>query len=80
MSKPKLKRHYSGNHSKRFWARVNSINHAAYKDGAYLLGCAMQDLEARVLQFIENAEGIIEGRSVKSIGVAGLRGKDSGSR
>jgi cystathionine beta-lyase/cystathionine gamma-synthase len=62
MVKPKLKRHYSGNHSKRFWNRLNAIDHVAYKDAAYLLGCTMQDLEARVLQFVENAEAIVNSR------------------
>jgi len=62
--KAKLNRHYSGNHSKRFWSRVNAINHAAYKDGAYLLGCSLQDLESRVLQFLENAEAILAAREI----------------
>ncbi len=46
---------YSGNLSTRFWKRVNALpssdNHAVYQ-----LGCALQDLEARVLNALDRAE------------------------
>lgn len=59
-----LTRHYSGNHSKRFWDRVNALDHAAYQDGAYIMGCALQEFELRVIQFVENAEKIIAAREI----------------
>ncbi len=46
-----LQSRYSGQPSRRFWKRVNSLkgkNHEA----AYDMGCMLQDLEGRVLRFI----------------------------
>lgn len=54
--KPKLKRHYSGNHSKRFWDRVNKIPRNEHGETAYMLGVVLQEVELRVLRYLEQVE------------------------
>lgn len=48
--------HYSGNGSKQFWLRVNSLKKDTDREVLYSLGCALQDLEDRVLNQLQNAE------------------------
>lgn len=50
------KRHYSGNHSKRFWDRVNKLPRNEGGDTAYMLGVVLQELEERVLKYLEQSE------------------------
>ena len=51
MSKP-LKPHYSGKGSEYFWRRVNALKNREDWIAAYNLGCALQDVESRVLNFM----------------------------
>lgn len=50
------RRKYSGDGSVRFWKRVNALPRSQGGETAYMLGCALQDLEARVLIYLDNAE------------------------
>ena len=52
----KGKRHYSGNDSKWFWDRVNRLPRNEGGSECYSLGCALQDLEGRVMNTLENYE------------------------
>lgn len=60
MKKPKkmlkFKPHYSENSSKNFWKAIWQIKNANQDqfDAAYLMGCALQDHEGRVLQYLNN--------------------------
>ncbi len=47
---------YSGPASEKFWRRVNRIKDKQRRTMCYQLGCALQDVEYRVLQTIELAE------------------------
>ncbi len=46
---------YYGPSSKKFWKRVNALPHSDNL-AVYGLGCALQDLEHRVLVALGNAE------------------------
>ncbi len=54
MSK-KLKPRYYGKESEHFWATVNALKKKDHGE-LYSLGCALQDLEHRVLVALENAK------------------------
>ena len=58
MSKRKPRRRYSGKgvYSWEFWRRVNALPRNEGGETAYVLGCALQDLEERVLKYLDNAE------------------------
>jgi hypothetical protein len=43
---------YSGGQSQKFWNRVNATGDQTL----YLMGCLLQDTEARVLQALKEAE------------------------
>jgi len=50
---------YSGPGSRTFWARVNAIPYSGQPTShlvVYSLGCALQDLEERVLSALHRAE------------------------
>ena len=49
-------RKYSGGASKPFWARVKRLQKTDAHRELYSLGCALQDLEERVLRALEGAE------------------------
>jgi len=49
----KLVCHYSGNKSKRFWDAVNKLPRNEGGETAYMLGVVLQEVEARVLGFLE---------------------------
>lgn len=51
-----MKRHYTGNHSKRFWTRVNKLPRNQHGEAAYMLGVVLQEVEERALKFLEFAE------------------------
>jgi len=52
MTAPKrLPRHYSGPRSKAFWRLVNAKD-VSYD--LYLVGCLLQEMEARVLRWLED--------------------------
>jgi len=53
----KLKPQYSGKQSEKFWKTVNSIPLNEGGEAAYMLGCALQDLETRVLTYIAFVQG-----------------------
>ncbi len=44
--------HYSGDASREFWGRVDSL-HGKDLEAAYMMGVMLQDLEGRVLRFVE---------------------------
>lgn len=46
---------YSGSRSVEFWARVRKLKQPHYGD-LYLMGCALQDWEGRVLQLLRHYE------------------------
>ncbi len=48
--------HYSGENSEPFWARVNAIPRSEGYIALYLLGCALQDVEGRMIQALQDAE------------------------
>lgn len=48
---------YSGNLSKAFWLRVLAVPRSEDYSEVYSLGCALQDLEQRVLAALARAEG-----------------------
>jgi hypothetical protein len=50
-----VKARYSGNKSVAFWDRVNRLPWEDHRV-VYSLGCVLQDLEARTLVALENAE------------------------
>lgn len=49
-------RHYSGGGSEWFWNRVHSLPRQESGETAYVLGCALQNLESFVMNYLENAE------------------------
>lgn len=49
-------RHYSTDNSAKFWKRVNRIPRNEGGETAYMLGVILQDLEERVLHYIETYE------------------------
>jgi hypothetical protein len=51
-----LNRRYSGNHSKRFWDRVKKLKNESDHQAAYMFGVVLQELEERVLKFLEQTE------------------------
>lgn len=51
-------RHYSGETSDWFWQRVRKLPFKQGGDVVYALGCALQDLEGRVMASLESAEAI----------------------
>jgi hypothetical protein len=53
-----LKRHYSGNHSKRFWDRVNRLVCLDHNETVYMLGCTLQNMEENVLRTLEKYEAV----------------------
>lgn len=58
-SKLDLRPKYSGSLSKKFWDRVNAIPRSGQNTchgEVYSLGCALQDLECRVLRALQRAE------------------------
>lgn len=46
---------YAGERSQDFWDAVKKLK-GADNEAAYMLGIALQELEARVLQFVVNAQ------------------------
>lgn len=46
---------YSGSRSAEFWVRVRCLPEPHYSD-LYLMGCALQDWEGRVLQLLQHYE------------------------
>lgn len=46
---------YGGDLSKEFWKRVNKLPRSEAGE-VYSLGCALQDLESRVVNALNNAE------------------------
>jgi hypothetical protein len=57
MKKKKLKLHYSGKESKRFWDIINNKLPPDNQDAAYSLGVALQNLEGQVIKYILNNGG-----------------------
>jgi len=55
-SRPVQSRFYSGKGSEWFWTRVNKIPWSQGGEAVYSLGCALQDLESRVMTQLENSE------------------------
>ncbi len=51
----KTTRHYSGKRSKRFWSRVNALPESS-SSTLYYSGVLLQDMEWRVLKWLELAE------------------------
>lgn len=51
----KRSQHYSGPKSTRFWERVDALPQPA-RDTLYYSGVLLQDMESRVLVWLENAE------------------------
>ena len=49
-------RHYSGYGSAGFWTRIHALPRNEGGETAYVLGCALQDLELRVMTYLENCE------------------------
>lgn len=49
-------RHYNGYGSAGFWTRVNAIPRNEGGETAYILGCVLQNLELRVMTYLENCE------------------------
>ena len=49
----KLPPSYSGDKSLEFWKRVGKIPRTQGGEGLYLLGCALQELESRVLGWLD---------------------------
>lgn len=47
---------YSGDNSKPFWKRVKAIPYSDGQMALYLLGCALQDVEGRMIQALHDAE------------------------
>ena len=54
--KAKTKPHYSGDKSKAFWKRVDSVKNAKKRSEMYVLGCILQSLEGYVLDALSDAE------------------------
>jgi hypothetical protein len=50
------KRRYSGKLSAEFWRRVNAIPKNQGGMTLYIMGCALQDLEIRTLQALDDLE------------------------
>jgi hypothetical protein len=50
----KIKPRYSGGKSTKFWKMVNALPDSEQNE-CYSLGCALQDLERRVLSAVNNA-------------------------
>jgi hypothetical protein len=53
--KNKLKPHYSGSLSEKFWDRVNNLKEPG-KRAIYCCGVLLQNLETSVLLWLDNAE------------------------
>lgn len=49
---------YSGEDSIKFWKRVNALPRNQGGETAYVLGCVLQDLEERVIRYIEQREDV----------------------
>ena len=47
-----FKPHYRGDLSKQFWRKVNQLDDK--ENVLYLMGCALQDIEGRMLQAIRS--------------------------
>jgi hypothetical protein len=60
---PVLVRHYSGEKSSGFWKRIHDLNASPGKHLAhnilYQMGCALQDLEERMLLALADIEEAI---------------------
>ena len=66
------KRRYSGRDSKEFWGRINGLPEGPWRQAVYMAAVTLQDLEARVLQILELAEGNAEtGISKTAMGIRG---------
>lgn len=61
---------YGGEKSREFWRVLNALPESE-AFGAYAMGCALQDLESRVLKFLVEAQD----RHALSIARRGKRGK-----
>lgn len=48
--------HYSTAASKRWWARVNRITSTKHHNLAYGIGCALQEIEMRLLYTLDEIE------------------------
>ncbi len=55
--KSKMKPHYSGQLSRKFWDRVNATN-PQRGTALFQLGYVLQEVEARMLKALEDAEAI----------------------
>ena len=58
-----VKRIYSGNGSRRFWARIRKVPTQYGGDKLYAMGCILQDVESRVLRELEESESKLERES-----------------
>lgn len=62
MSKPRKRkefsdvRHYSGPGSQRWWSRINRITGKQHHNVAYGLGLALQEIEIRLLNTLDEVE------------------------
>lgn len=50
--KLKIKPHYSGDLSRKFWELVNSLPDADQQE-MYFAGCLLQEMEGRILDMLE---------------------------
>lgn len=58
--KPKLRRPFPRHYSDRkFWDRINRLNEKFPNNVAYGLGLALQDLESRLLNTVEDLEASV---------------------
>lgn len=57
---------YSGERSEEFWDRVATLE-GKEAEGAYMLGCALQDLEGRVLKYMAYAESLPKGNAGRKV-------------
>jgi hypothetical protein len=48
--------HYSGENSTAFWRRVNAIPKTEGGSVLYVMGCALQDIEGRMLGVLDELE------------------------
>ena len=53
MKSKELEPRYSGDHSRAFWRRVNALPE---KHSLYLCGVMLQEMEGRVLRWLQQAE------------------------
>ena len=49
---------YSGYKSRGFWAEVHKLK-GKERDAAYAMGCMLQDLETRVIRYVNEKRGVL---------------------